>query len=88
MGSPYAYPCMPPVGVQEGLELRRRLDEMMEEDRKLREKIERLEKAQSSQSEEDPTFSTSGGDHSKEAETIQEADRPQRGKSVGSTSFQ
>ena len=51
---------------------------MMEENRKLREKIERLEKAQSSQSE-DPKFSTPSGDHSKEAETIQQTDRPQRG---------
>ena len=69
MGSQFVYPYMPAVGVQESLELKKGIEEMMEENRRLKEKIERLEKAQSSQSEEDPKFSTPNRDHLKEAET-------------------
>ena len=50
-------------------ELQKGIEEMMEENRRLKEKIERLEKAQSSQSEEDPKCSTPNRDHLKEAET-------------------
>jgi hypothetical protein len=77
MGSQYVYPYGPAVGVRENLELKRGIEEVLEENRKLREKVERLEKAQLSQSEEDPKFSTPTGDNPKEAETpYQEADRP------------
>ena len=82
MGSQFVYPYMPAVGVQENLELKKGFEEMMEENRRLREKVERLEKAQSSQSEEDQKFSTPNGDHLKEAETPQEADRPPKGSQV------
>ena len=80
MGSQYVYPYGPTVGVRENLELKRGIEEVLEENRKLREKVERLEKAQLSQSEEDPKFSTPTGDNPKEAETpYQEADRPPKG---------
>jgi len=62
------------------LELKKGIEEVLEENRKLREKVERLEKAQLPQSEEDPKFSTPTGDNPKEAETPnQEADRPPKG---------
>ena len=67
MGSQYVYPYAP--AVRENLELKRGIEEVLEENRKLREKVERLEKAQLSQSEEDPKFSTPTGDNPKEAET-------------------
>ena len=80
MGSQYVYPYGPAVGVRENLELKKGIEEVLEENRKLREKVERLEKAQLSQSEEDPKFSTPTGDNPKEAETPnQEADRPPKG---------
>ena len=80
MGSQYVYPYGPAVGVRENLELKKGIEEVLEENRKLREKVERLEKAQLSQSEEDPKFSTPTGDNPKEAETpYQEADRPPKG---------
>ena len=69
MGSQYVYPYGPAVGVRENLELKKGIEEVLAENRKLREKVERLEKAQLSQSEEDPKFSTPTGDNPKEAET-------------------
>ena len=79
MGSQYVYPYGPAVGVRENLELKKGIEEVLE-NRKLREKVERLEKAQLPQSEEDPKFSTPTGDNPKEAETPnQEADRPPKG---------
>ena len=70
---------MPPMESHESQELKKGLEELMRENRKLREEVERLEKAQSAQFEEDPTFSTPTGEGIKEAETTKdtkEADRP------------
>ena len=59
----FVYPYMPSVGPQENMELKRELKELIDENRKLRDRVEVLEKGS-----EDPKFSTPEG-HCKEAET-------------------
>ena len=71
---PVAYPIMVPSTVHENAELRRGLQAVMEENRKLRERVELLENSNL----EEPKFSTPNGED-KEAETPnQEAARPPR----------
>ena len=59
----HLHPYMPSVGPQENMELKWELKELMDENRKLRDRVEVLEKGS-----EDPKFSTPEG-HCKEAET-------------------
>ena len=69
--TPFVFPYMPSVGPQEGVEWRKELRELMDENRKLRSRIEVLEKGT-----EEPKFSTPEG-HLKEAETTKkEAETP------------
>ena len=69
--TPFVFPYMPSVGPQEGVEWRKELRELMDENRKLRSRIEVLEKGT-----EEPKFSTPEG-HLKEAGTTKkEAETP------------
>ncbi|CAL1129313.1 unnamed protein product [Cladocopium goreaui] len=61
--TPFVYPYMPSVGPQENMELKKELKELMDENRRLRDRVEVLEKGN-----EDPKFSTPEG-NTKEAET-------------------
>ena len=61
--TPFVYPYMPSVGPQESMELKKELKELMDENRRLRDRVEVLEKGN-----EDPKFSTPEG-NTKEAET-------------------
>ena len=86
--SQFAYPYMVPQGVQENVELKKGPELVLEENRKLKERLEALE---DSRCEEDQKFSTPDGDTKEavrppegrksslgalEAETTKEAVRP------------
>ena len=82
--SQFMYPYGQTPG-RESLELRRELELLMDENRRLRSRVEALETSQKS---EEPQFSTASGDQ-KEAETTKEAVRPpEEGQSRSKGVFQ